>query len=89
MSGFGAKEDSPNMPISVSDYCSSFVGCDMQGDACVYVGVYDDEGNLLRYLEEAELERLLCTIDKATIEVFENLWSVASKAEMAPDGKRG
>lgn len=70
-------------------YCSSCVGYDTQGDACVYVGVYDAEGELVRYLGEGELEQLLCDLDKATTTMFPDLWSPDSKAQMAEDGKLG
>lgn len=60
--------------MNPSGYCSAFVGDDSEGDSCIYVVVYDAEGNRLRCLTTSELEQLLGGIDKATATLFPDLW---------------
>jgi hypothetical protein len=75
------------MAQSEPGYCSSFVGRDSDGDAFILVGVYTAEGHVIRFLGPAELEQLLLWIDKATTELFPDLWSTETKATMGDDGR--
>ena len=40
-------------------FCQPFIGFDMEGDAVMLIGVYDDDGERIRYMLEEELDLLL------------------------------
>ena len=37
-----------------------FVGCDLEGDACLYVKFLDKDNNFIRFANESELRAMFC-----------------------------
>ena len=62
-------------------FCQPFIGFDMEGDAVMLIGVYDDDGERIRYLREEELDLLLGKVEEACMNVFPELYSEEGMAE--------